>query len=192
MSGPQFFQTAMGRTFYEGTMPELVKQLKRLNANLEPHPDSLIPYVLTPQGRQQDTTVPISDGDGNDLHIPEATCKEGFWLTVGKASIHIKDGDDGVSVAVYAKGAEMESAIGETWVTHGELEGEDTDKKVPKCPTCGSTRLHVTIHTMYEMVEGKLGKITTDGPEENLSPEDYTVCPNCDHEGDFSEFDKEE
>jgi len=130
MSGPQFFQTAMGRTFYEGTMPELVKQLKRLNANLEPHPDSRIPYVLTQQGRQEDTTVPISDG---------------------------------------------------------------TRKGVPRCPTCGSTRLHVTIHTMYEMVDGKLQReAVTEGPDENLAPDDYTICTNCDHEGDFSEFDKEE
>jgi len=35
MNGPRFFQTGMGRTFYEGTMPKLVKQLKRLNDNLE-------------------------------------------------------------------------------------------------------------------------------------------------------------
>jgi hypothetical protein len=35
MPGPQFFQTAMGARFYEHTMPELVKQLKKLNDNLE-------------------------------------------------------------------------------------------------------------------------------------------------------------
>lgn len=33
--GPQFFQTIMGRTFYEGTVPALVRQLEKLNANLE-------------------------------------------------------------------------------------------------------------------------------------------------------------
>lgn len=33
--GIEFFNTLMGRTFYEGTMPELVRQLKRLNDNLE-------------------------------------------------------------------------------------------------------------------------------------------------------------
>ncbi len=31
----EFFQTRMGRTFYEHTVPELVRQLVRLNANLE-------------------------------------------------------------------------------------------------------------------------------------------------------------
>ncbi len=31
----EFFQTRMGRTFYEHTAPELVRQLERLNANLE-------------------------------------------------------------------------------------------------------------------------------------------------------------
>lgn len=40
MSGPEFFQTRMGRAFYEGTMPrvaeslqDLAKQLKEYNAN---------------------------------------------------------------------------------------------------------------------------------------------------------------
>lgn len=32
---PDFFQTIMGRTFYEGTVPALVKELKKLNTNLE-------------------------------------------------------------------------------------------------------------------------------------------------------------
>ncbi|NOJ81592.1 hypothetical protein [Myxococcus xanthus] len=35
MSGPSFFQTYMGKRFYESTMPQLVRQLTRLNDNLE-------------------------------------------------------------------------------------------------------------------------------------------------------------
>ena len=35
MSEPKFFQTRMGKTFYEHTMPELVRQLERLNDLLE-------------------------------------------------------------------------------------------------------------------------------------------------------------
>ena len=35
MSDTKFFQTRMGRTFYEATMPELVKQLTRLNDLLQ-------------------------------------------------------------------------------------------------------------------------------------------------------------
>ena len=35
MNGPDFFQTHMGRTFYEGTLPRLIKQLERLNDNLD-------------------------------------------------------------------------------------------------------------------------------------------------------------
>ena len=31
MSEPKFFQTRMGQRFYEHTMPELVRQLERLN-----------------------------------------------------------------------------------------------------------------------------------------------------------------
>ncbi len=35
MSGPSFFQTLMGRAFYERDVPALVRELQRLNANLE-------------------------------------------------------------------------------------------------------------------------------------------------------------
>lgn len=35
MSGLQFFQTIMGKAFYEGTMPALVREIRRLNDNLE-------------------------------------------------------------------------------------------------------------------------------------------------------------
>nr|BDT32067.1 hypothetical protein MFMH1_17360 [Myxococcus sp. MH1] len=35
MSGPSFFQTYMGQTYYQVTMPGLVRELKRLNDNLE-------------------------------------------------------------------------------------------------------------------------------------------------------------
>jgi uncharacterized alpha-E superfamily protein len=31
----EFFQTVMGRQFYDGTMPALVTQIKRLNDNIE-------------------------------------------------------------------------------------------------------------------------------------------------------------
>ena len=35
MSDVQFFMTQMGRRFYERDIPELVRQLQRLNDNLE-------------------------------------------------------------------------------------------------------------------------------------------------------------
>ena len=31
----EFFRTMLGRTFFEGTLPNMVKQLSRLNDNLE-------------------------------------------------------------------------------------------------------------------------------------------------------------
>ena len=37
MSETPFFKTRMGQRFYEHTMPELVKQLERLNDLLERH-----------------------------------------------------------------------------------------------------------------------------------------------------------
>ncbi len=65
------------------------------------------------------------DPDGNDYEVPEALGKEGFWLTVGKASILIKDGDDGVSAAIYPLHGEADDSLAEAWVTHGELEPEE-------------------------------------------------------------------
>ena len=35
MSDTPFHQTRMGHTFYEGTMPSLVRELRRLNDNFE-------------------------------------------------------------------------------------------------------------------------------------------------------------
>jgi hypothetical protein len=35
MSGPQFFETLMGRRWYEATAPKIADQLERLNGNLE-------------------------------------------------------------------------------------------------------------------------------------------------------------
>ena len=33
--GPNFFQTMMGKRFFEGTIPAMLSQIKRLNDNLE-------------------------------------------------------------------------------------------------------------------------------------------------------------
>jgi len=35
MTGPDFFQTIMGRRWYEITAPKIADQLERLNANVE-------------------------------------------------------------------------------------------------------------------------------------------------------------
>jgi len=35
MSDLQFYRTRAGRTFFEHTLPELIRQLERLNENLE-------------------------------------------------------------------------------------------------------------------------------------------------------------
>lgn len=48
MIGPSFFQTYMGQRFYEGTMPALVRELKRLNDNLE----RLVPMAEQLAGQQ--------------------------------------------------------------------------------------------------------------------------------------------
>ncbi len=35
VSGPSFFQTIMGRAYYEGTLPRIAKALERIAAALE-------------------------------------------------------------------------------------------------------------------------------------------------------------
>ncbi len=45
MSEPKFFQTRMGHRFYEHTVPELVRQLERLN--------ELLDRLVAAQERQQ-------------------------------------------------------------------------------------------------------------------------------------------
>ena len=42
--GPKFFQTIMGQRFFEGTVPAVLNQVKRLNDNLERLNDNLEKY----------------------------------------------------------------------------------------------------------------------------------------------------
>jgi hypothetical protein len=58
VSGPEFFQTSMGRTFFEATVPAIVRQLERLNENLE----RLVEVVGEKQGAEQDE--PETEGEG--------------------------------------------------------------------------------------------------------------------------------
>ncbi len=59
MSGIPFHQTPMGRRFYESTMPELVRELARLNKNLE----RLIPPAEEPT-RSPDEPAREDEGQG--------------------------------------------------------------------------------------------------------------------------------
>jgi|GEM_PF-1349576 len=56
MSGPAFFQTHMGQRFYESTMPQLVRQMKRLNDNLE----RLVAVVEHHAGQQPSSAEPMA------------------------------------------------------------------------------------------------------------------------------------
>ena len=38
MSGPSFFQTLMGRSYYEGTLPRIARALERIATALEANP----------------------------------------------------------------------------------------------------------------------------------------------------------
>ena len=61
--GIEFFQTVMGKQFYEGTMPALVRELSRLNKNLE----KLIqlqerPHEAAEEGLGQGPVEPVLSG----------------------------------------------------------------------------------------------------------------------------------
>lgn len=49
-----------------------------------------------------------------------------------------------------------------------------------QCPICGSTELRIAIHTVYEYSQGHVGNIVTN-KENNLTPDDMTVCNHCDY-----------
>jgi hypothetical protein len=44
MTGPQFFETGMGQTFYGGTMPRLIEAIKGLADILDTHKEDLSEY----------------------------------------------------------------------------------------------------------------------------------------------------
>jgi len=84
MSGLEFFQTVMGRAFYEVTMPGLIRQLELLNKNLskltEEKKDSRVEEVATAimdiaercHSHSNDTRISKQDSDfldevANDL-----------------------------------------------------------------------------------------------------------------------------
>lgn len=42
------------------------------------------------------------------------------WITVNNLSVHVKHGEEGVSVTIYPLDREMSDSIAETWVTFDE------------------------------------------------------------------------
>jgi hypothetical protein len=61
---PQFFETRMGQRFYEGTMPDLVRVLKELNATVA----SLQATLVVAMAQQQISLErpPTTNVDGGD------------------------------------------------------------------------------------------------------------------------------
>ena len=66
-----------------------------------------------------------------------------------------------------------------------------TNTPKARCPKCGCTKLHVAVHTMYELEDGQFQGVVTDGPEENLTNCTYTICSQCDTDGPFHKFELE-
>lgn len=99
MSGPQFFQTPMGKRFFEGTMPKLADALSKIAKRMEEDETSLEtsefkdPYI--------------------QLEIPDSDL-----------SVQVKLDDEGVAVDLFNKAEPADSIVG-TWKTYQEMaEGE--------------------------------------------------------------------
>lgn len=101
MAGPEFWQTMLGRKFYDHDVPELTKSLNRLAAATE---------------------AQVS----RELEDNDYTLKEGrVWITVGKLSVHVVTTDEGVVVDIYPVGKEDEEPIASTYAFDREGETEE-------------------------------------------------------------------
>jgi hypothetical protein len=60
----------------------------------------------------------------NEFELPEKAAKEGVWLTVGKASVYVRQSDEGVGVDIYPLDKENNDAVASAWALDSELEGE--------------------------------------------------------------------
>lgn len=67
----------------------------------------------------------LSGSENNEFATTEELAKSGLWITVGKASIYIKQQDDGVSAVIYPAGKEDGDSVGETFALNSELSSED-------------------------------------------------------------------
>ena len=61
--GPEFFQTGMGRTYYEHTMPMLVKQMELLNQNLVALTELIQQNTEIDHKHQESNRVRVLDDD---------------------------------------------------------------------------------------------------------------------------------
>lgn len=62
MSGPQFFETRTGRQYYEVTLPELVRQLTRLNDLIALGVEEMEKHCRAPQSIPPSTTPSATGG----------------------------------------------------------------------------------------------------------------------------------
>ena len=59
---PEFFQTAMGRTFYDHTMPSIARELARLNGLLERIAAAMEKQDTSQSAGEQQSNQEVDDG----------------------------------------------------------------------------------------------------------------------------------
>ena len=99
MSGPSFFQTIMGRQFYDGTMPKMVKAAERIATGLERIADQ---------------------GNGEpDAKVTHDAAAESMEIRIGNWSVTIERDGQGVAVNVFdcEEGSSTRYELGESGFT---------------------------------------------------------------------------
>lgn len=65
----------------------------------------------------------LAMGSHNEYKLADG--EDSVWIEVGNVSVHVKRGDDGVSISLYPVDGENGDSIAETFVTYAEAEKDD-------------------------------------------------------------------
>lgn len=80
MSGPEFFQTGMGKTFFEGTLPRMVRAIERVATALEAQQEMVKEDIAREEKREAERAAEFSlsaDERAEMLQIARAIVAEG-------------------------------------------------------------------------------------------------------------------
>jgi len=90
--GPEFFQTMMGRQFYDGTMPEIARQLKRLADALEVKAPAA-PPVKVPEPNAPPESAIVKTLELSTGHVGADTAEKMDTISEGDGGFFIYPAD---------------------------------------------------------------------------------------------------
>ncbi len=92
MAGPEFFQTPMGKRFFEGTLPQIAQSLEKIAKNLEEDPE------IVDTSQLKDPYIRLDIPDSN-LYVEVKLDDEGVTI-----DIFNKDDPDAIANAIASTG----------------------------------------------------------------------------------------